>query len=286
MKNQIYLIVPSNLKNTSDFIRLAKSIDIDDNIHLFFVNQNPKIMLKDIYCFQNCKVTEFRVGGIIPLSRARNIALKAMYNESSLNLKNSLIMFVDDDAWFPKETLEYLMHEEIRARCLRTIDPDKNKSFNGLSYEKGLIKGWHIIHDIPSICLVVPYSFVFNGRYYFNENLGLGCEISQGEESLFIYYLCQDGLKIFYDKNYIYHPFKINKNLKNNYNMSNFWSLGLTHISIIFLWPAIKYLSKYTIALVLIIKDTRYLMVFLNVWKGFFEGISDSKKVLLKPEKK
>lgn len=278
--NKLYLVVPSNLKNSSDFIRLADSIDNEANIHLYFINQSPDLALTDVYQFRQCKVTELRTGHVVPLSKARNLALQEMYSDNTLQVENAIIMFVDDDAWFPKETLECILHEPVRARCLRTIDPEKNKSFNGLSYIGGRVKGWHIIHDIPSICLVAPYNIVYRGKYYFNEKLGLGCEISQGEESLFIYYLTKDGMDIYYDKHYIYHPYKRDINLKNKYSLSYFWALGLFHVSRVFLWPTVKYLGKYTVAVLLGVKNTAYFAIFRNVWKGFFDGMRDSKRVL------
>lgn len=284
MCNKLYLVVPSNLKQPSNVIRLAKSIDYNNNIFLFFINQNSELFLKDIYSFKKCHVKEFRTNCIIPISKARNIVLNYLYSTNSFQVDNSIIMFVDDDAWFPSQTLDMLLKEPITARCLRTIDPEKNKSFNGLSYQEGLVRGWHIIHDIPSICLVAPFDFVYKGRYLFNEKLGLGCEVSQGEESLFIYNLCKDGLKIHYNGNYIYHPYKTIKNPINNYGMSYFWALGVSRISFMFFWPCLKYILKYTIALLLIVKNKVYFEIFKNVWKGFFDGIIDSKKVLLNNE--
>lgn len=280
MDNYLYLIVPSNLLNPSDFIRLAQSVDVSRNIYIQFINQNPTVSLSDIFHFEYCHVNEIRTWKTVPLSVARNIALEDLFKKNFSFIDNTMIMFVDDDAWFPIETIEMLLHEPVSARCLRTIDPDKNKSFNGLSYQGGIVKGWHVIHDIPSICFVAPFAYVYKLKYLFNEKLGLGCEISQGEESLYIYNLFKNGLEIHYDSHYIYHPYKVDKNPKNKYSMSYFWSLGLFHISPVFLWPAIKYVIKYTVAIVLIFKDKKYFELFLNVWKGFFDGIRDSKKVL------
>ena len=277
--NKLYLVVTSNFNSKEDVLRFAKSVDISSNITVFFVNQSQDESLDTVYKFNKCNTKEYRTNGIVPLSEARNIALRDMYESLSLDIKNSLIMFVDDDAWFPEETLSALLSEEIGAKCLRTIDPKCGKSFNGLSYTNGVVEGWHLIHDICSICLVVPFEFLFKYKLLFNEKLGLGNKISQGEESLFIYELHCKGLSIFYSGLYIYHPYKLSNNIKNYYSLSYFWAWGLTHVSRIFAWPCIKYLVKYTIALILSFKSKRYPQIFKAVWKGALDGVRNTEKI-------
>lgn len=278
--NELYLIVTSTMENLADIKRLIDSIDISNHIHLVFINQsNRDTYLRDVVKIRKNDVKEICIGKRVPLSYARNKGLDYLYANSALAEK-AFVMFVDDDAWFPKETLKYILETEIRAFSLKTIDPIQNKSFSKVMKIKGEIKNFHLIHDIVSICLVVPYSELLKSKPYFNENLGLGNQISQGEESLFIYGLHIQGVHIYYDNHLIYHPYKKNFNMKNFYSMSYFWALGLFHVSIIFLWPAVRYLVKYTIACILAIKDRRYLNVSLNVWSGFIDGIMDKYKVI------
>lgn len=282
MKNRLYLIVPSNLKNKEDVLRFCKSVDVTSDITIFFINQSMDKSLEDIYKFDICTVKEYKTGGVVPLSTARNIALNDMYTNKMLEIDNALVMFVDDDAWFPEETIKQLLSENIGAYCLRTIDPVCNKSFNGLSHTSGEVKGWHLIHDICSICLVVPYKNLLNAKIYFNEKLGLGNTISQGEESLFIYKLHSNGARIYYKEYYIYHPYKLSNNINNYYSLSYFWAWGVTNVSRIFVWPCIKYLAKYTIALGLTYRSNRYPQIFKAVWRGAFDGIRNTEKILLK----
>lgn len=277
--NELLLVVTSNLKKEEDMKRLAKSVDVSENICVYFINQNEDKLLNQVYKFTKCKVIEFRTKKIVPLSVARNIALKTIYNEEH-DLNRTVIMFPDDDAWFDKKTIDYLLSEKIKGLCLRTIDPDLKKSFNGLSYTEGEVKGWHLIHDICSICLVVPYENLVTLKLLFNENLGVGNRISQGEESLFIYHLHENGLRIYYNPHYIYHPYKLTSNIQNYYSLSYFWAWGLTHLSKIFAWPCIKYLAKYTVALGLTFKSTRYPKIFKAVWKGVFDGIRNTEKIV------
>ena len=273
--NELYLIVPSGLKVTSDVDRLIKSINFSNRIHLIFINQSEEgRKLNDIVDTNELNLVEIFTHGLIPLATARNKGLEYLH-EAEINTNNSLIMFVDDDAWFPKETIEYLLSTNIRAFSLKTIDPVSNKSFKKVNQEAGEIKGYHLIRDIVSICLVVPLRDVLNQNHFFDENLGLGNTISQGEESLFIYKLHNNGIKIYYDTHLIYHPYKRNFNIKNFYSMSYFWAMGLFNISHIFFWPSLKYLCKYTIAVLFSFKEKRYLTIFKNVWKGFFDGARD-----------
>ena len=277
--NTLYLVVTSNLVEPEYYSRFAKSVDCCSNIRVFFVNQSNMPMDKVYkYEFSECKI--FDIGEQIPLSKARNIVLKYLYEINDTNDENAIIMFVDDDAWFPKETIDYLLQTEIRGLCLRTIDPDTNKSFNGLNYTEGEVKGRHLVTDICSICLVAPFDVLKKNKLYFNEKLGVGNEISQGEESLFIYHLHRYGLRIFYCKEYIYHPYKNSYGVVTYYSLSYFWSCAMSHVSRMFMVPCARYVLKYTIGVILSIKDKKYLLRFGMVWKGFFEGLIDKKKVM------
>lgn len=276
--NELIMIVPSSLKNKSDVVRLAKSIDVSDKIHVFFVNQSTTLRLSNVYEFKKCLVTEVKTNGVVPLAKARNIALSDIYKNHNYN--NTLVLFPDDDAWFPEETINHLLECELKSYALKTIDPELNKSFNKVASAEGKVVGRHVIKDICSICFVVPLFFLEKKKYLFNEKLGLGNEISQGEESLFIYSLYNDGLSIEHDDHYVYHPYKSGNTIKNYYSMSYFWSMGLFHISNIFFIPCVQYLIKYTIALGLVIKDKKYLKIFAAVWKGAFDGARDFKDIL------
>lgn len=278
--NTLYLIVTSNLNNKSDFIRFAESVDISENITVLFINQSSNLSLKDIYQFKKSNVMEIKTYKSIPLSNARNLALKKIYTEEFYIRRNALIMFTDDDAWFPLETLHYLLECQIKAFSLKTKDPISNKSFSKVKKISGEIKGWHLVHDIVSICLVLPLHELVKTKLYFNEKLGLGNKISQGEESLFIYELSKTGVRIYYDTHIIYHPYKKTFNIKNFYSMAYFWAFGFSKVSPMFLLPLLKYTIKYSIALGLVVRDQRYFKITINVWKGILDGIKDTEKIL------
>lgn len=274
--NSLYLIIPSDMKNHHDIKRVMESIDVSQNISVYFINQaTDDKLLTDIYELKLCNLVEIKTGGIVPLSVARNYALKELNKKRNLIEHNSLVMFVDDDAWFPRETIDYLLSCDIKGLVLNTVDQENGKSFKNNKGKKGEVKGYHICCDIISICMVIPLTFLLKTNLRFNERLGLGCEISQGEESLFVYELHRSGLKIYYDSHFIYHPYKKSFSMKNFYSLSYFWSAASKYVSYRFVLPSYRMLLKYTLGLCLIPKDKRYFKLFLMVWKGYFDGKKD-----------
>jgi len=278
--NQLIIIMPSDMKNESDVRRAVASIDVSKNVILFFINQSSSRKLEDIIQVEKCTVKELSTGHVIPLSAARNLALDIIYKNMDEYSFHTVVMFVDDDAWFPEDTIDYLLNFEAANISLMTIDPAARKSFKKVKpHHAREIKGYHLISDIVSICLVVILNDLYKCKIYFNEKIGLGNDISQGEESYFIYQLHAEGVSIYYDSHYIYHPYKKTFNTKNFYSLSYFLAYCSFHKSSIFVVPFLKNLIKYTVMFVMTVKDKRYSYLFINVWKGVIDGIIDSKKV-------
>lgn len=278
--NEIYFLTPSNLKESQYFIRLINSIDIHENIHVIFLNQSEKFHYYDFISPKKCSIEEICLGKVMPLSQSRNIGLDYLKEQKYIYKENALVMFMDDDAWFPSNTIDELLKCQPQCYSLKTIDPETNKSFKKVKSTVDIVRGYHLICDIVSICLVIPMEYILKFNPRFNEKLGLGNDISQGEESLFIYNLSKNGYDVYLKELYVYHPYKLTYNLKNYYSLSYFWALGLFHISPMFFVPCVKYLFKYTVALGLIIKNTRYFKIFKNVWHGFFDGMFDKGGVI------
>ncbi len=281
--NTLFLVIPSNMKRYSDVIRLFQSIDISNNIVVYFVNQSSEgLELQDIYEVKMCKVVEIKTGKIIPLSSARNLAIdKMLKNERK---ENALIMFIDDDAWFPQDTIEYLISCEIKGMVIDTIDPQNNRSFKRNKKIRFKLNTYDVCCNIISICMIVPLDILASKRLSFNENLGLGCKISQGEESLFAFQLHKEGLDFFYDNHLIFHPYKKDYNVEKFYSLAYFWALASRKISCVFVVPAMKLIIKYFISLLGVLFEPRYLGVFIAICKGFIAGINDRYGVLINGE--
>lgn len=280
--NNLYIVIPSNMEISTNVIRVMESVDVSENIHIFLVNQSDKdVELGSMYQARNIEIEEIKTGRIVPLSVARNLVLSQLYKRKNLDISKGLVMFVDDDAWFPRETIDFLLNCPIKAYCLSTRDPDINKSFVNTKVV-GEMRGYHICSDIVSICMVVPLQNLVNTSIFFNEKLGLGNDISQGEESLFIYDLYSRGMKVFHDEHEIYHPYKKTFNVKNFYSLAYFFSMATRYVAKDFCIPLLKLLGKYTVALLLSYKDIRYIYLFKAVWIGYCDGKRDKKQILVR----
>lgn len=281
MKNKINFIIPSSMNNKADVVRVMQSVDKTPEIIVYFINQSDKgVFLNEYYKVKKCKIYEIRTNGVIPLSLARNMALSKIYEKGLDNIENSLTMFIDDDAWFPGETIKYLLNCDVRGYVLSTKDPVNNKSFKKNMLKIGKVKGYHVCCDIISICMVIPTYYLVENKIFFNEKLGLGAPVSQGEESLFIYLLHRKGLEIIYDNHEIYHPYKKTFHVKNFYSLAYFWAFASKYISPLFWLPSIKMQIKYSATLAFMIKEKRYYNIFIAIWKGYFDGKRDTKNVL------
>ena len=168
MKNRLLLIIPTDLKSPQYIQRMLSSADISSSVDIIVINQSENSDLIDFAKLQNANlVKEIQTKGLVPLSKARNLALEYAYKNYAHSDGNTLTMFVDDDAWFPKETIEFLLQTEVKAYALKTIDPETNKSFIHASSGEKEIRGWHLISDICSICLVVPFPDIIENRLFF-----------------------------------------------------------------------------------------------------------------------
>lgn len=280
--NRLLLVIPTDLKQPKYIQRMLSSVDISEFIDVIIVNQSENSKLSDFIQLHTAQLLkEIQTNGLIPLSKARNLALQYAYKNYNADNDEVLTMFVDDDAWFPKETIDYLLQTEIKAYALKTLDPETNKSFVTSNLGEKEIKGWHLISEICSICLVVPFYQIKTNQLFFNEKLGLGNKISQGEESLFIFKLHSLGISIRGSNYLIYHPYKKAFSERNFYSLAYFFAYGTRYVSFhLFSVPFFKNLVKYTIALAFCIKDRRYFLLFKNVWGGTFDGLRNSEKLL------
>lgn len=281
--NRLLFIIPTDLKDPFYIKRIITSLDIACNINIVIINQSKNDNVENHIVPKKAVIlNEIKTKGIVPLSVARNMALTYLYENYDDSIKNTLTLFVDDDAWYPEETLQFLLAADIKSYAIQTIDPDTNKSFVKSRFNNSEIKGHRLITDICSICLIVPFHCLKQLKLVFNERIGLGNTISQGEESVFIYALNLAGIKI-YGKNYfVYHPYKKTFNKKNFYSLAYFFSYGFHHISkSMFFVPYTRNILKYTVAGLLFIKDRRYISLFKQVWKGTVDGIKNSENISL-----
>ena len=106
--NSLVFIIPSNMKNQGEVLRVLESVDVSQNIFVYFINQSSNnIGVNELYEVNQCHLIEIKTGKIIPLSQSRNLALNEVVNATFD--ERTLVMFIDDDAWFPRETIDFLL---------------------------------------------------------------------------------------------------------------------------------------------------------------------------------
>jgi hypothetical protein len=282
--NQLCFIVTSTLEKIELITRFFDSLGSSNQITVIFINQSTEeetFLLKKYEA--NFHLIEIKSGCHIPLSTARNLALNYLYNNPIIS-DDTLVLFTDDDAWFPENTINYLLNCEIKAFTLKVLDPVLNKSF--IKYQKkrnGIVKEKEIITDIVSFSIIVPFKYFKNDYLKFNEKLGLGTNISQGEETFFCYQLYKLGYHFSRLDYYVYHPYKKTFNEHNFYSLAYFLSSFTRYVSPIFISYMLFFMAKYSVAALLgFFKDKRYFCVTKNVYKGFFDGINDIYSIFRK----
>ena len=275
--NNLCLIVTSFLEYENEVIRLFDSLGESNQITVIFINQSNKdhTTLFNKYR-KRFNLIEIKSDCRISLSAARNMALRYLYSDSTMDEK-TFILFTDDDAWYPVDTIKYLLSCENKAYSLMVYDPFLGKSF--LPYQnrkQGIIKKERIITDIISISIVVPFGYLKRDSLFFNEKLGLGNLISQGEETFLCFQLYENGCNFFRSDYSIYHPYKKTFNEKNFYSFAYFLSSFTQYISPIFKTYLLFFLMKYSFAIILgIFKDKRYFKLAKKIYKGYFDGKKD-----------
>ena len=165
---------------------------------------------------QNCKIHYKHIyDNGTGLSRARNIALKNIGSEH----KDRLLIFSDDDNWYPagslKEAGSVLRKNNSPICIFQYFDEKRGQYPKQYSQKPHFISYLDILH-ISSIEIVIDLNKVDKELIQFNEELGVGTKIPSGEENELIIRLKKQGFKIYYYPFIIsYHTYKT-KNTKFN----------------------------------------------------------------------
>jgi len=207
--DKICLIVTSSEKFSiinnffTSITKQNKEIEID----ISFVNQN-KLHFPGFDFKENINFKIIEVNHIIPLSKARNIAI------SNMNLLDyDLVAFPDDDCWYDSKLLNLIFQYfkdniDYDVVCTNVIDPSNNKTYGGRPKGIKIPVTEKNIFEYPisvGIFLKINENMVKN--IYFDESLGAGTEIGSGEETELIYRLIKNKEKCIYIGDFfVYHP--------------------------------------------------------------------------------
>ncbi|HAS8137833.1 TPA: glycosyltransferase family 2 protein [Vibrio vulnificus] len=176
-------------------------------IDLVFVNQNGNKFHG--YDFSgNISLTTIEINHIVPLSKARNIAL------SYVELKEyDFIAFPDDDCWYEDYLIEKIVdffenNADCDVLCTNVLDPSNNKTYGGRPVKVVKVVNKFNVFKYPiSVGIFVRLENVDLDEIYFNEKLGAGTKIGSGEETELVYRLIGRNNKCMYVGDiFVYHP--------------------------------------------------------------------------------
>lgn len=191
------------------------------------------------------------------LSYARNEGLK--------NVNGNIIVFSDDDCWYPHNAFEKVMnyfqsYQQSNILCFQIFDPVKKQHYK--KYSKRVIPKMNLMNllKVSSIEFFIKIDSKNELDYIkFDENFGLGTNFPSGEENIF--------LSDLYKKRYIisYIPDTIVFHKKPDTNSR------LTENQIISKGPLFKRIFNMPISFILLliffIKKRKYILNPWDLWK-------------------
>jgi hypothetical protein len=265
-----------------EFVRLISSTLNAPNAAYFILLQRDIVLDDETLKLLPKRTTILRDKKVIPLSVARNRLLVAMSEkEVAYGIDNhTVVLLADDDCWYSEDF--FLSFPQLgEVGVFRAIDPSSGKRFSTLNLEKRRLSGslsrWELMFYGVSISFWFRYSVVRGA--FFNENIGLGNEICQGEESLFVLRMLASRSDVevqSYPLLTVYHPWKTSANSNNHRSLGYFlgWTSVRGYSSVLpyflFLW------AKYSVAM--IIKPRKlYFAIFVAIIAGFWQGLFDTK---------
>ncbi|GDX07044.1 hypothetical protein [Buttiauxella sp. A111] len=289
MKSKVFVILTSDGRRVDELRKLASTIVFFDNAKVIFVNQsNEHELVEHIFNENKLSYDSIYVGEVIPLSIARNIALNHIRKECNPQPTDK-ILFSDDDCHYSKEFASY-----VNQLCIEqvTICPVVSDILFERFTPKGvkkIVKSTEIrLQDIMfyacSISIILPYKYA-NGLE-FNEKLGLGNIINQGEETDYLErIILKFNPRVFYKHDcFVFHP------RKNDYNPHVFFSLSYflsnklinSNLKGMYFKYSILFYFKYLFAFGVLIFNSRKRAIFFSCLKGIFLGVKDIYSVYLK----
>lgn len=222
------LLVTTDGSRPAELRRLIESIPKDDRILFALLEQcGSSSSLPDT----GLRIIRLSSPDRIPLSVARNRLLDHLARQldpTEVGPSTRLILS-DDDCWYAPAFFEAGREEVARGAILvhPAYDPANGRAF-AVTDVRALprhsqIPPSRLLFCATSIGIDMPATLGLNLR--FNEKIGLGCQISQGEETLFLFHALDaaPGIRVLsLNDAPVFHPHKMAVNGRNHHSLAYF----------------------------------------------------------------
>jgi GT2 family glycosyltransferase len=190
------------------FFRSVAKQTFAGKTEVIFVNQDSDRPACSDTLTAPVRLIELRTGGRIPLSKARNLALRCDLGD--------IVAFPDDDCWYEPQLLEkiaayFLNNPGVDCICTNVYDPDRN-----LPYGKRpvgvtrTITFANVFMLSISVGIFVRKEALLRAGAFFDEELGAGTPMGSGEETELLARLLSAGCRIEYRGDLqVYHPVSV-----------------------------------------------------------------------------
>ncbi len=283
MPPNFILLVTTDGSRERELDRLLRSVSQSENLLILLLLQGCEFTINH-NLHHSSQLKTIATKNRIPLSTARNIMLDYLSSlkNDGLDLRKSYVLLSDDDCWYSDNFFDNA-HFNSAAHIFHVEDPENKKTFSTWNLKKRKkqkeIKNWELMFYAVSISIAIKYDLAEKIR--FNEKIGLGNEISQGEESLFLLKVAHN----FPDMKFtprtdltIFHPWKMASSSKNHDSLGYFLGLvsarGYPEVIPFYLF----FLVKYLIASIIRPKALYFKIVY-SLLVSFFRGIINTRRV-------
>lgn len=222
------ILVTTDGHRPAELRRLIESIPDDDRILIALLEQCGSSAVLPL---SGRRVIRLSCPDRIPLSVARNRLLDHLHQRlhpSEVDSGTRLILS-DDDCWYGPGFFEAGREEIARDAILvhPAFDPDNGRAFAVTDVRRfprhSVIPASQLLFCATSIGLDIPAKLGL--RLRFNERIGLGCRISQGEETLFLFHALEaaPGIRVLsLNDAPVFHPHKMAANSRNHHSLAYF----------------------------------------------------------------
>lgn len=161
-----------NLKRLLNSI--GSSDDIDIEMHILIQN-NPENLSIELPSF----IKLHTIPNVVSLSKARNYMLERVLDK---NFNYDIVMFPDDDCWFPNNNFRDILDYFFRSKCDFIITKYRLKCHDDLKTVRSYSPDVFTCLKNSSSITIFTSGKLFNKFLRFDERLGVGAEYSGGED--------------------------------------------------------------------------------------------------------